>query len=247
MEAYIENLKSVVLFNGMSSEDIMKVLRCLDYYEKSYEKGDFIILQGEAIKEIGIIVEGEILVNKDMPDGNYITVNVLKENQTFGEDIVYSGAGNSFYTLIAKKPTRVIYINGNKISSEESTSCKYRSRVNLNMLKRLAQNSVFINKQLNYLGIVSLKKRVATFLLDMYEENKSHEFLIDMNREQMSNFLNGTRPAVSKILIKFKDQGMISYKKNKFEIKDLKKLLEEVNWYRAVKFTSTIWKKKTLN
>lgn len=229
METYIENLKSIILFNGMSSEDIAKVLKCLNYYERTYEKGEFVSLQGEAIDEIGIILEGEILVNKDMPDGNYITVNVLKENQTFGEDIVYSGIKNSFYTLIAKKSTRVIYINGNKISSEDSTNCKYRSKVNLNMLKRLAENSVFVNRQLNYLGIVSLKKRVATFLIDMYEETKSPEFLIDMNREQMSNFLNGTRPAVSKILIQFKNQGMISYKKNKFKIIDLKKLLEEVN------------------
>ena len=97
------------------------------------------------------------------------------------------------------------------------------------MLKRLAQNSIFVRKQLSYLGIVSLKKRVATFLIDMYEENKNCEFSIDMNREQMANFLNGTRPAVSKILIQFKNQDMIDYKKNNFKIKDFEKLLLEVS------------------
>ncbi|AFS77441.1 cyclic nucleotide-binding protein [Gottschalkia acidurici 9a] len=198
MFKYAHKLKPVLLFKDMESDEIAKVLNCLSYYQREYDKNEFIILQGDELKEIGIIIEGEVIVTKDRPDGDYAIVDVLKKYDTFGEDIIYSGLKSSLYTLRAKKHTTIIYIDGKKISSDESTSCKYRSKVNLNMLRRLAEYSIFINTKMKYMGIKSLKKRVATFLLDEFERYKSNTFSIDMNREEMADFLNGTRPAVSK-------------------------------------------------
>lgn len=226
---YLKDLKSVLLFKSMDEKGIENVLKCLDAKIVSYKKGEYIYSQGEEFSNIGILIEGEAEVTKSHIDGNYSIINTLKKQDTFGEDIICSRTKYANFSIISTVDSKIIYIDGKNLISDESTECKYRSQVNLNMLRRIAEYSMYVNKKLEYSTIISLKKRVAKFLLDNYKNSCDSAFSIDMNREQMASYLNGTRPAVSKILIKYKKDNIIDYHKNNFIIYDKEKLIKELN------------------
>ena len=78
-----------------------------------------------------------------------------------------------------------------------------------------------LNKQLNYIQITSLTKRVAIFLLDYSQNAGAHLFTIPFNREEMALYLNATRPSLSKVLAELKRNGIIDYYKNTFKINDI--------------------------
>lgn len=50
--------------------------------------------------------------------------------------------------------------------------------------------------------------------------NKSNEFSIPFNRQQLADFLNLDRSALSKELCKMRDEGMIEFHKNQFKLKE---------------------------
>lgn len=226
---YADRLQCVKLFDGMNTEDILKVLRCLNAYTREYTKGSYIYMQGDSFDDIGIILEGRVMVSREYQNGSALTINILDKNDTFGEDVICLSNSHAPYSLIANAKTNILYIKGKKLIDPVSTKCEYRSRVNLNMLKRMAEYSMYVNKRMKYTSILSLKKRVITFLLDYQEEMNSEQFSIDMNREEMADYLNGTRASISRILIELKKEDLIEYHKAIFIIKDREALIERLD------------------
>lgn len=226
---YAALLKSVKLFDGMGTEEILKVLRCLKAYTREYTKGNYIYIQGNSFDEIGIILEGRVMVSREHQNGSALTINILEKNDTFGEDIVCLNDSHAPYSLIANAKTTILYIKGNRLIEPESTRCEYRSRVNLNMLKRMAEYSMYVNKRMKYISMLSLKKRIITLLLDYQEELGTDKFSIGMNREEMADYLNGTRVSISRILIDLKREDLIEYHKDIFIIKDRQALINKLD------------------
>lgn len=226
---YITQLEQVELFTGMKQEEILKVLNCLNSYTREYAKGSYLYIQGDSFQDIGIILEGRVAVDRVYQNGDTLTIDILEKNDTFGEDIVCLNKEYAPYSLKANMKTKVLYINGKKLIDPESIRCEYRSRVNLNMLKRLAAYSMYVNKRMKYISILSLKKRVITFLLDHQEEGGKDAFNLKMNRNEMSDYLNGTRAAISKILIELKKEKLIDYHKASFRIQDKAGLIHKLD------------------
>ena len=222
-------LSKVVLFDGLDLHSRMIALKCLKAYTITYCIDEVIWNQDDNFSQMGIILEGEVSLSQLCLDGCVSEISTLYSNMTFGEDIICAGLNKLPYMMVALKETTIAYIDGIKLIDASSVHCKYRSHINLNMLKMIAMYSVNINKKVAYLNILSLKKRVATYLLNESDAVKKENFIINMNREKMSNYLNGTRPAVSKILMQMKNEGVLKYRNNRFEIIDKKKLLDYLN------------------
>lgn len=222
---YITQLKKVRLFEGMTEEEITRVLGCLNAHTCEYSKGSFIYLHGDQIHEIGIVLEGRASVTSSCQNGNVLTLHILDKNDSFGEEIICLEEGYAPYSLITNAKTKILFIDGKKLTDPLSIKCEYRSHVNLNMLKSLAEYNFRMNQRMKYISILNLKKRVATFLIDHEEKAQNTTFSIGMNREEMASYLNATRSAVSRILVMLKDEALISYRKDVFKIIDHEALL----------------------
>ena len=65
MEKYIDVLKKSIIFNGLNDEEIKEILADLSPKKISYEKGNFIIRNGDSIKSFGTIISGKAIVIKE--------------------------------------------------------------------------------------------------------------------------------------------------------------------------------------
>ncbi len=64
----------------------------------------------------------------------------------------------------------------------------------------------------------SVRSRVMTFLSEQAVKNDNMEFTIPFNRQQMADYLNLDRSALSKELCRMRDEGILSFRKNKFRL-----------------------------
>ena len=99
MEKYISVLKKSIIFNGLSDEEIRATLIDLTPKKISYEKGNFIIRNGDIIKSFGIMISGKAIVIKEDFEGNIksedcqrkiirnMLVNLAKKNLNFTRKI----------------------------------------------------------------------------------------------------------------------------------------------------------------
>ena len=77
MEKYIDVLKKSIIFNGLNDEEIKEILADLSPKKISYEKGNFIIRNGDSIKSFGIIISGKAIVIKEDFWGNRSVISEL--------------------------------------------------------------------------------------------------------------------------------------------------------------------------
>lgn len=208
----IENSK---IFQNV--DNINAVLECLNATYKNYKKSEIIIRENEEVLKIGIVLEGEVLVFRSLLNDEVTEVQKILPLETFGELNIYTNKKRSEYLLIANKDTKILFLDGEKLINETSIGCKYRTQMNLNMLKHLAQVNSKYQNQIEIRSVSSLRDRILLYLKGQARGRKY--FDITHNREQMAKYIGATRPAVSKILIDLKNEGLIDYHKNTFTLK----------------------------
>ena len=58
----ITQIQTTVLFRGMSTAEAKDALNALSAREKSYRKGDVLLLAGDTTDEMGLVLEGSVTV-----------------------------------------------------------------------------------------------------------------------------------------------------------------------------------------
>ena len=61
----INFLKNLPLFSNLNEKEIKLILDFFNFYEKTFEKNNFIFEIGKLIDKIGIIISGEINIIKE--------------------------------------------------------------------------------------------------------------------------------------------------------------------------------------
>ncbi|SNS77052.1 cAMP-binding domain of CRP or a regulatory subunit of cAMP-dependent protein kinases [Anaerovirgula multivorans] len=224
---YIEALQNVSLFRGMSMDEISQTLSSMDTLVRKHPERNCICSQNETFSTIGIILKGKVQIVRKHITGDIASIHTLETYDTFGEDIICSGSTTTPYGIETLEKSILLYINSTELFYMDKNTSTFRSKFFLNIIKTVANRSFLLNAQVDYIRILSLKKRIATLLLDHYYNHGQNLFTIELSRAEMAKYLNATRPAVSKILAEFKKEGMIDYYRNSFKIYDVDRLSKQ--------------------
>ena len=80
-EKYNDFLLSLPLFEGLHGTDLSCIAPCLEVRNKSFAKGDIVWMQGDALKEIGLIIDGAVdITSNDILGGSFLMERVGKGN-----------------------------------------------------------------------------------------------------------------------------------------------------------------------
>jgi CRP-like cAMP-binding protein len=94
----------------------------------------------------------------------------------------------------------------------------------LNMIKIISKKAINLNKTIEYLSVKSIRQKIAYYLLDQYKKTKSRNFMLDMNRNELSDFLNVTRPSLSREMANMRDEGLIDFHRSSIKLLNIDKL-----------------------
>ncbi len=100
-------------------------------------------------------------------------------------------------------------------------SCPWHKALISNMLKIVSEKALMLNQKVNYLTIKSLRGRISAFLLDHYKKARQTTLTLPLNRNEMADYLNVSRPALSREMGRMKDEGLIDFYLSTFRILDL--------------------------
>ena len=81
----MEVLQKSRLFQGMSPEEINGVFGCMDAKEQCYEKGSFIVNQGDRMTQLYVVVKGMVHIIKSDYWGNQTIMSEAGPGEIFGE------------------------------------------------------------------------------------------------------------------------------------------------------------------
>ena len=70
MKEFLPVLRSSVLLSGISEEELISMLACLDVKTKSYPKDAFLFRAGDTAESIGLVLSGTLLIIQEDVWGN---------------------------------------------------------------------------------------------------------------------------------------------------------------------------------
>ncbi len=218
----LDTLKKCPLFIGMDICSIESVLECLMATYKTYEKDEYIWHTDSIVSNIGIILFGSVNIIKEDFWGNRYIINKAAPGDMFGEAFSYSVTHKSSVSVVANKKCQILFINYKKIINTCPNTCNFHSQLINNMICILANKNTLLMQKMEHLSKRSTKEKLLSYLSGEAAKANSNIFDIPYNRQELADYLIADRSAMSNELCKLRDEGIINFHKNHFEL--LKKL-----------------------
>ncbi len=216
MEKYFNLIHQNDLFEGILRKDFETMFFCLSPIKKSYTKNEYILHMGDSIETVGILLSGELKIIKTDIHGNENIVNKIFTGDMFLEVFACADVFSSPVAVISETKSEVLFLNYRKIITSCSSSCVFHQKLISNMLKIIAKKSLFLNEKFDIISKKTLRNKIITYL--DYERKGKEKLKINLNREELANFLLADRSALSAELSKMQKENLIKYNKNEFEI-----------------------------
>lgn len=223
-EKYIDAISKSLLFNNIDIENVLEMLKCLEPKLKSYKKNDYIFIAGDPYKHMGIMIEGTAAVLKELTDGERVIITTLKKGDVFGETIAFSSLDKWPNTVQAFEKSKIIFLPQNRITAECSKICPWHRSLIENFLKLLSEKALILNKKIEYLTIKGIRGKVSSYLYEQCKKTGSTDIVLDLNRNELADFLNVSRPSMSRELCKMRNEKVIDFHLKSFSILDIKAL-----------------------
>jgi len=223
-ENVFEILCKTPLFKGLKEDEIRIFFGCLNPRYCRYDKNKVVVCEGDMIDSIGIVVKGMLAVSKDTACGSRMIVSLLREGELFGEMAAFSSYPHWPATVTAHEDSEVVFVPSHNIAGYCTKGCDIHRKVVVNMLAILSNKALMLNKKLEYISIKNLRTRICRYIYEEYKKTGKTTLMISMNRNQLADYLNVTRPALSRELSFMKEDGIIDFYKSAIKIEDIDKL-----------------------
>ena len=220
-EKYAERVSKTVLFQGIEMAEITVMLNCLKPRVCKYNKNDYIVNGGDAYESVGIVLKGAATVSKENAAGNRVVMTFLEQGGIFGEIVAFSSQTTWPASVQAQETCEVLFLPRRKIVGECDRMCPWHRTLIHNFLRIISERAIMLNKKVEYLTIKSMRGKISTYLLEQYKKTGDMNITLPLNRNELSDFLNVSRPSMSREMCKMRDEGVIDFHLTTFQILDI--------------------------
>ena len=218
MQRYYNQIKNSPVFFGMSEDELKAILECFNARLKSYDDGEIIIRQGDMIKDIYLVLEGAVNIEKDSYWGRRIIVTQIGINENIALAFVASKNIESSIDAVSVGKTKLLLLGYEKCTSMCQNACtKHKLLIN-NLFEILSKENIELLQKIENISQKTIREKLLTYLSNEARRNKSYAFEIPFNRQDLADYLNIDRSAMSFEISKMQKDGLIKVDKNKFTL-----------------------------
>lgn len=218
MKKYIPILKRTQMFAAVGDEEIAAMLTCLGAKLQTYRKGEYVFRQGDHLRDITILVEGNLHIQNDDYWGNRSILGEISVGEIFGEAYIAPESGALLNDVVAIEESVVMFFDVRRILTTCPSACRFHTKVVQNMFFSISEKNKKLVQKLGHMSKRSTREKLISYLSDEAKKHNSSSFTISFNRQQLADFLSVDRSAMSSELCKMRDEGYLLFEKNKFTL-----------------------------
>lgn len=213
----LEFLKKLPIFFDLNDKEITSILTFFNFFEKSFQKNEFIFEIDKKIDKIGIIILGEINIIKEDFWGNRNILNKFKSGEIFGEVFALSKSSSNIM-VEASQDCKVLFLDLKNFSINSEKNSEKIIKFLTNIFKISLKKNILFTEKLEHISKKSIREKIISYLSTEAQKNKTNSFLIKFDRQELADYLFVERSALSRELSSMKKEGLIDYKKNHFTL-----------------------------
>lgn len=207
------------LFHGLTAPELSAALAGLQASEKVYAKGARIFSAGEATNRFALVLSGSVTVESNDFWGNRTILGNIDRGQVFAETFALLPEEPLLVDVNANEDCHLLFITVDVLlSGEDGERPSWMRKLSSNLLSISLHKNLMLSRRSFHTAPRSVRARVMSYLNTLCLQTGSDTFTIPFDRQQLADYLNLERSALSKELGKMQRDGLIAFKKNRFTI-----------------------------
>jgi CRP-like cAMP-binding protein len=211
MAVQLDLIKDNPYFAGLQTEELDFIKKLIT--EKSYDRGEMIVLDGEPAQALYFVISGAVKIFKTSVDGKEQILDIIRPGQSFNDVSIFDH-GLTPVSAQAMSPLLLYEIDKNSVD----TIIRRYQRVASNVIKVLAarvRNLVALVEDLSFRTVLG---RVAKILLDNAADGKSPG--PRLTQQEMAAMAGTAREVVGRSLKTLEEDGTIKLDRHRIVIKN---------------------------
>lgn len=218
MKKYLPVLKHCPFFAGMDEGEILSILNCVDAKIRTFDHDEYIFRAGDSTASMGLILSGSVLVIQEdlwgAPEyhvqnrSRRLLCGTLRHNARFRFE---HQRGN-------RRPSETLMLNINRLLTVCPTACTHHNRLIRNLVSVLAEKVLQFNEKITHMSKRTTREKLLSYLSSESIRQGSLSFDIPYDRQQLADYLCVERAAMSAELSKLQKEGLLTTRKNHFEL-----------------------------
>ena len=206
------------LFHGIKPEERKAMLGCIGYHIGTFRKGDIVAFEEENIKHIGIILSGSVDMVKEDLWGNRTMLVRMRRDELFGETFACGRDNQSLVTFLVSEDAQILFIPFDRVMHSCTMACVFHHRLIENMVSIIAGKNRDLMRKVEVVSKRTIREKLLAYLSIQALTQKSRYFEIPLGRMELAEYLCVDRSALTRELVKMKDDGLIDYDRNCFRM-----------------------------
>lgn len=224
MQEIVETLSENFLFKEINKKELEIIVEAMVYRRLKYKKGQIIAHEDEPCTTLGVILKGEVEIQRLYSSGKTIVLSRFCRGDVFGEAILFASTSAYPATVAAVTNCEILYI-----SRDEMLKIFSRNEVVLNNFLSLLSNKIMIlNSKIKNISFKSIRQKVINYILSKSKDGKISHITLKENKEVIAAELGIPRPSLSRELINLRELGYIAFDRSTIDILKLEALEAEM-------------------
>lgn len=221
MKNSMKNLPSF-LFQNFTDAEAADILSSSYLRASSFPRETIIFHSGDLVHEIGIIKSGSVHIESIDPWGKRSILSNVSVGQVFAE--TYAIAGEPMMVdAVAAENCNILFVDIKNLLCEKNAQQTWYPKLLNNILRISVQKNLLLSNRIFCTTPKTIRERVMLYLSTQAAKSGSTTFQIPFNRQQLADYLNLDRSALSKELGKMRDDGLLEFYKSSFKLKTIDK------------------------
>ncbi|NMB32910.1 MAG: Crp/Fnr family transcriptional regulator [Clostridium sp.] len=218
MKKHLNILKSVELFKGIDESNILPLLSCLSGRLFAYGRNQPVLSDSESIHSFGIVLSGQLQIVQEDYYGNRAIISKVGVGQLFGESFACSKIKPLTVNVVATIESQILFIDSRKLAAPCEKACSFHRCLIQNMLNIIAKKNISLTQKIEFISKRTTRERLLSYLLHESKKAGANCFSIPFDRQELADYLFVDRSAMSAVLSKLRDEGVLNFNKNRFEL-----------------------------
>ena len=179
----------------------------------SFSKGAIILRSEQTVSELGLVMKGSVNIESLDLAGSKTILSHIEAGQIFAETYAFCHEP-MMVDAIAAEDCEILFVNIKALLNDSNSSCSWYVKLLKNLLSISARKNLTLSNRIFCTAPKTIRGRLLTYLANLSAKQKSPTLTLPFNRQQLADYLNLDRSALSKELGKMRDEGLISFSKN---------------------------------
>ena len=150
--------------------------------------------------------------------GNKTVLVRTRKDELFGETFACGSDNLSVVTFLVSEDAQILFLPFERVMHSCTMACQFHHRLIENMVHIIADKNRDLMRKVEVVSKRTIREKLLAYLSIQAQVQRDRYFEIPLGRVELAEYLCVDRSALTRELVKMKEEGLIDYDNNCFRL-----------------------------